>query len=218
MNAESYLPFVRKIANRIARRVPHSVEIDDLMGAGTVGLLEALDRFDPASGRSFETYAEFRVKGAILDELRRADPLNRSARSAQRRVAAKKAELTSAFGRPPETEEVAAAMNTSVDAFVTKLSPLDGYRHVPLDLDAMGPEGEVVTQEDLLGKQEIVRLVRDSVGKLNQRQQLVLSLYYVEELSQAQIGEMLGVTESRVCQILGETVKALRSKVCRATA
>jgi len=218
MNAESYLPFVRKIANRIARRVPHSVEIDDLMGAGTVGLLEALDRFDPASGRSFETYAEFRVKGAILDELRRADPLNRTARSTQRRVAAKTAQLTSAFGRPPETEEVAAAMNTSVDAFVVKMSPLDSYRHVPLDLDAMGPEGEVVTQEDLLGKQEIVRLVRDSVAKLTERQQLVLSLYYVEELSQAQIGEMLGVTESRVCQILGETVKGLRARVSHATA
>jgi RNA polymerase sigma factor for flagellar operon FliA len=218
MNAESYLPFVRKIANRIARRVPHSVEIDDLMGAGTVGLLEALDRFDPDSGRSFETYAEFRVKGAILDELRRADPLNRTARSTQRRVAAKTAQLTSTFGRPPETEEVAAAMNTSVDAFMIKMSPLDSYRHVPIDLDAIGPEGEIVTQEDLLGKQEIVRLVRESVSRLTQRQQLVLSLYYVEELSQSQIGEMLGVTESRVCQILGETVKALRSKVSHATA
>lgn len=103
--ADAYIPFVRRIASRIARRLPRSVNVDDLVGAGTIGLMEAMDRFDPEGGRTFETYAEFRVKGAIFDELRKGDPLNRAARGIQNRIANQTAKLTSELGRPPETEE-----------------------------------------------------------------------------------------------------------------
>jgi len=214
--ADAYLPFVRRIAGRIARRLPHSVDIDDLMGAGTIGLMEALDRFDPQGGRSFETYAEFRVKGAILDELRRCDPLNRSARSTHNRLAAKTAELTSQFGRPPEAEEVAAALQTSVDNYMSKLSPLESFRQVTVDLDALQAESGGPDQEQQFSQKEILRLTREHIGNLSERQQLVLSLYYVEELNQQQIGQILGVTESRVCQILTETMKQLRKHIARA--
>jgi RNA polymerase sigma factor for flagellar operon FliA len=216
-SAEEYLPFVRKIAGRIARRLPQSVDIDDLMGAGTVGLMEALDRYEPNSDRSFETYAEFRIKGAILDELRRCDPLNRAARTSQSLIARKTATLTAELGRPPEAEEVAAAMNTSLESFMSKLSPLGSYRTVPMDAEALLAGDEVPNQEEQLAQKEMVRLARRALEKLSQRQQLVLNLYYVEELNQAQIGEVLGVTESRICQILGEALKQLRKHVHRAT-
>lgn len=210
---ETYLPFVRKIAGRMARRLPKSVEIDDLMSAGTVGLMEALDRFDPKGGRSFETYAEFRVKGAMLDELRRGDPINRSTRMAQSRLMNTMAQLTSELGRRPEAEEMAAALNTTVDSFMQKMSPLEGYKTVPLDAEIIESAMDLPNQEDQLAKQEIVRLVRKCIEKLTMKQQLVLSLYYVEELNQAQIGQVLKVTESRVCQILTEAIKQLRKHV-----
>ena len=217
-DAETYLPFVRRIAGRIARRLPQSVDMDDLVSAGTVGLMEALERYDPAGGRKFETYAEFRVKGAILDELRRNDPLNRAARIAQNQIAAKTARLTSEYGRPPETEEVAAAFKTSVGDFMGRMSQLRDLRVVSMDMNTLqSSEGEP-TQEELVHRKQIVNLVKGSIGKLGRRQQLVLSLYYVEELTQAQIGQILGVSESRVCQILSEIVKRLRGQVARAQA
>jgi len=177
--------------------------------------MEALERFDPSGGRTFETYAEFRVKGAILDELRRADPLNRSARTAHNRVAAKTAELTSEFGRPPGSDELAAALHTSVDNFVSRLSPLHAYRQVPIDPEAVPAEDGSADQEERLGQKELQALVRRAIETLSSREQMVLNLYYVDEVNQAQIGKMLGVSESRICQILTETVKTLRRQIAR---
>lgn len=213
--AEAYMPFVRRIAGRMARRLPQSVELDDLMAAGTIGLMEALDRFDPQGGRSFETYAEFRVKGAILDELRRNDPLNRSTRTAQTRMAHTTAQLTAEYGRPPSTEELATALNISVENFMTKFSPLETYRVVPIDPDTMPLAQEQLSQEEELSFKETVRVVRQGLEKLTSKQQLVLSLYYVEELNQAQIGQIIGVSESRVCQILNEATKLVRKQIKR---
>jgi RNA polymerase sigma factor for flagellar operon FliA len=112
---------------------------------------------------------------------------------------------------------VAAAMNTSLESFMSKLSPLGSYRTVPMDAEALLAGDEVPNQEEQLAQKEMVRLARRALEKLSQRQQLVLNLYYVEELNQAQIGEVLGVTESRICQILGEALKQLRKHVHRAT-
>ena len=208
--SEGYLPFVRKIASRMARRLPQSVDIEDLVGAGTVGLMEALSRFDNSGGRSFETYAEFRIKGAMLDELRRNDPLSRSARSAKGRIENKTAQLTAELGRPPQTEEVAAALNTSMERFVTKLTPLETFRTIPLDPESVQAEDQSMNQEVQLGQRETVAVVRQMLDKLSERQQMILNLYYIEELNQVQIGQILGVSESRICQILNETLKQLR--------
>jgi len=208
--SEGYLPFVRKIASRMARRLPQSVDIEDLVGAGTVGLMEALSRFDNSGGRSFETYAEFRIKGAMLDELRRNDPLSRSAQSAKGRIENKTAQLTAELGRPPQTEEVAAALNTSMERFVTKLTPLETFRTIPLDPESVQAEDQSMNQEVQLGQRETVAVVRQMLDKLSERQQMILNLYYIEELNQVQIGQILGVSESRICQILNETLKQLR--------
>jgi RNA polymerase sigma factor FliA len=213
--AEAYLPFVRKIATRIARRLPNSVDVEDLVGAGTVGLMEALERYDPQGGRNFETYAEFRVKGAILDELRRNDPLNRAARSVQTRIEAKKAELTSELGRPPEAEEVAAAMDTPVNKFMGTLGRLQALKVVSVAAPGRAFEAPQPSQEEQLARREMVALMKEAISELKERHQIVLNLYYVEELSQQQIGEVLNVSESRVSQILSEVTKRLRKKMQR---
>jgi RNA polymerase sigma factor FliA len=211
-DAEAYIPFVRKIAGRIARRLPESVDLDDLVSAGTIGLMEAMNRYDPSGGRDFKVYAEYRVKGAILDELRRADPLNRAARYTQNKVLNKTAQLTNEFGRPPEVEEVAAALRTSVSDYVSKISPMQTLRVVSMDTDAM-QSGVVVNQEDLVAKKQTMVLVRKALESLSERNQMVLNMYYVDQLTQSQIGEVLGVSESRICQILSESLKRVRRQV-----
>jgi len=212
--ANTYLPFVRKIANRVARRLPTTVEVDDLVGAGTVGLMEALDRYDPAGGRSFETYAEFRVKGAILDELRRSDPLNRAARSVQSRIASKRAELTAELGRPPEEEEIAKALDVSLQRMNGKLAHLEACKVVSyVSEDQLPPSVQSAEQEQHIGRQQQVRAVREAIDKLSKREQMVLNLYYIEDLTQQQIGEVLDVSESRVCQILSQLRKKLRTRL-----
>jgi RNA polymerase sigma factor for flagellar operon FliA len=217
LEAEAYIPFVRKIAMRIARRLPQSVDLDDLINAGTVGLMEALDRYQPNGNPKFEAYAEFRIKGAILDELRRLDPLNRVARHTKRMLAEKAAQLTAAYGRPPDAVEMAEALNTSVETYVGKLSPMQSLRVVSMDTDAIQPEERLMNQEDLVCQRELLNFVKQRMGELPRREQLILSLYYVEELTQNQIGQVLGVSESRVCQILSRTVKRLREHVEKAS-
>ena len=215
LEATAYLPFVRKVANRVARRLPDTVNMDDLVSAGTVGLLEALSRYQRDSKRSFETYAEFRVKGAIMDELRRSDPVNRAARRARNRINAKSAQLTARYGRPPEADEVARALNTTVAEYQEKLSKFEGIVVVPVDPTTMETTDQAETQEERLGRKELVALVLRELRTLSDKEQLVMNLYYVEELGQAQIAEVLGVSNSRVSQILSEVTRRLRKRCQR---
>lgn len=211
----AYIPFVRRIAHRIARRLPASVEVDDLIGAGTIGLMEAFARYRPEGGRSFETYAEFRVKGAILDELRKSDPVNRSVRTLQQKIASKTAELTAQLGRPPETAEIAEALDITVEELTGPLGRLQ-CTHV---VSAHAPGAQLVSdeksQEERVARREMIDLAREEILGLPERQRLVLSLYYVEGLNQQQIGDILGVTESRVSQILSKTKRRLRERLQR---
>lgn len=212
-NPEQYLPFVRKIAGRIARRLPSTVDVEDLVGAGTIGLMEALERYDPDGGRSFETYAEFRVKGAILDELRRNDPVNRAARTAQTRVSNKVAQLTAELGRPPTGDEVAKALDLKNE----QVAMAGSLRVVSIDAAPVELEAREPGQEDVLAEREIYRIVEETISRLPKRQQMVLSLCYLEGISQVQVAELIGVTESRVSQILSQTRKRIRDAVKRAT-
>jgi len=205
--AEQYIPFVRKIARRIARQLPNSVDVDDLVGAGTVGLMEALSRYNAAQGGAFETYAEYRVKGAILDELRRHDPLNRAARSARNKIEAKRKELTATLGRPPDDDEVSAALDVR---HRRDISIAGALRVVPLDIKALALTANGPSQEEMLAKNELVALVREAIVKLPEKQQVALSLVYLEGMSQVQVAEILGVTESRVSQILSAARKPLK--------
>ena len=210
--AVEYLPFVRKVAQRIARRLPQSVDIEDLVGAGTVGLLEAMDRYDPKGGRSFETYAEFRVKGAIIDDLRRADPLKRTSRALSNRLASKHAELATALGREPTRDELAAALDVAVAEVEDQLVCSQSTQNQLVWDEERPIAAQEPSQEERIAQRERIIAVRGAIDKLSDRQQILLDLYYVEEVSQQEIGEILGVTESRVCQLLSE----VRTKLKRA--
>ena len=138
LDAAQYIDFVRRVASRMARNLPAHVSLDDLVGAGSVGLLDAMDRYDPAKADRFETFAEFRVKGAILDELRRYDLMARNARLTAKRIARKTHELTARLGRPPTEAEMADGLDMSVDelrklvARVGQVAGRQPRRHVAL--------------------------------------------------------------------------------------
>ncbi len=212
MDAPEYLPFVRKVAARVTRRLPPSVCMDELVSAGTIGLMEALQRYEQGSKRSFETYAEFRIKGAIMDELRRHDPINRAARRARNQINAKAHQFTALNGRPPEAEEMAEVLNTSVATYQEKLSKFEAISVVSMDPNTMEVASPCENQEDMLRRKEMLGLVLREIQRLPEKDQLVMNLYYVEQLGQAQISDILGVSNSRVSQILSQVTKRLRKR------
>lgn len=203
---ETGLPLVRRMAFRLARRLPPSVEVGDLIGAGNEGLLRAIAAYEPAKYPRFEPYAEARIRGAMLDELRAADPVTRHGRRRMAEVKKAIQSLTAELGRPPEEEEIAAEMGMNIES----------YRRLAQDLaraPMLGHVGEVEPDEieghwedasEVLLEREKKSLIASAIGKLPQRTQQVLALYYTESCTQAEIGQILGVTEGRVCQILGD--------------
>ena len=216
-----YLEFVRRVATRMARNLPAHVSLDDLIGAGSLGLLDAMNRYDPAKADRFETFAEFRVKGAILDELRRYDLMARNARLTAKRLARRTHELTARLGRPPTDVEMADGLQMGIAEYrklvarvgqvrVMSLDDLssanDGAtdRSLELRADTIGPE-EATSYRELLGH------LGEAVEQLPPRQQMILRMYYQGEMTLKEIGRQVGVTESRVCQIMGEATRKLRA-------
>lgn len=207
------LPIVRRIAFRMARRLPPNVDVGDLIGAGAEGLLRAAEAFDPTRHARFESYAETRIRGAILDELRTLDPMTRHGRRRLAEVTRTVRDLQASLGRAPSEQEIADALGIG----------LEQYQKLAEDL-ARGPAlarlGEVdpdaVDSEEhdpgsALEETELKARLVSAIGQLPERTQLVLALYYQEECTQAEIGKILGITEGRVCQILGEAAARLRS-------
>lgn len=200
------LPIVRRMAFRLARRLPPSVDVGDLIGAGNEGLLRAIAAYEPAKYPRFEPYAEARIRGAMLDELRAADPVTRHGRRRMAEVRKAIQTLTAELGRPPEEEEIAAQLGTSLENYqrlTQDLARAPMLGHVG-EVDPDEVEGETEDAAEMLLEREKKELVVSAIGKLPQRTQQVLALYYTENCTQAEIGEILGVTEGRVCQILGD--------------
>jgi RNA polymerase sigma factor FliA len=206
--------FARRIALHIARRVPDWITRDDLVGAALLGLAEAAERFDETRGERFMSFAEKRIRGAVLDELRRGDIMPRRVRQKARKVGTTIRELEHALGRAPEDEEVAAALDIPVAQYREELEHL-----VHMTVGAFEPEDFASTNEDgdspasLTERRQILARVRDALGRLDERDTLILSLYYNEELTYAEIGEVLGVTTSRVCQLHARAVTRLRVEI-----
>lgn len=211
-------PVIRRIARHLARRLPRHLCIDDLVGAGFLGLIMAYRRFDPARGDSFQAYAELRIRGAMLDELRTYDVLSRDQRALAQRITAATHTLQSRLGRAPEDKEIAAELGMSLDAVWSAASTaarsshvsLDGYRDSDVSLQIADPDA-TLADERLCRRQEsdAARLAMES---LTPRLRMVLELHYGKGLTLREIGVALGVTESRVCQLESEAIQKLRER------
>ena len=214
----THLPKVKYIADRIAAKLPPSVERDDLYGAGVVGLIDAVERYDATRGVAFTTFAEMRVRGAILDNLRAFDWASRTTRRRTREVQAAYSRLEQQLGRSVTEAEVAVEMNIPITELRETLQDIHGLRIANLEdrsedtglsiSDMISDTG--ISPFDQLGNSEYRTLLARAIDKLPERERQVIALYYVEELTMKEIGEVLGVTESRVSQIRTQAIGRLR--------
>lgn len=214
---ERFQPMVRRIAIRLARRVPSHIGINDLIGCGWVGLTEAYARADESMPtEEFEAYASYRIKGAMLDFLRQSDPSAREMRNASRRVARAIASATRTLGRPPEEDEIARGLGLNVDDYRDLLTRLGGAgmnRLEMIDFDSADVASNDEGPEEAAARRMLASSVADAVVSLPTRLQQVLALYYQEECTLKEIGAVLGVSESRVSQLHTEAMHRLRAAI-----
>lgn len=215
-----YSPLVKFVAGRVGAGLPSSVDAGDLIGSGVFGLIDAIERFEPDRGVKFETFAVPRIRGAIYDGLRQLDWVPRSVRSRAREVERAFSELEHKLGRSPSDEELASHLNIT-DAELTKwLASIASTTVGPLDR-AIAAGAEPAASDDassnsptaVVEEKELAKMMRDEIRRLPDREKLVLSLYYDEGLTLAEIGGVIGVTESRVSQIHTKSVLHLRSRL-----
>lgn len=209
----SLLPLVHDVAAQIARRVPSHVLMDDLVGAGMLGLAGALARFDPARKETFRGYAEFRIRGAIIDDLRRRDIMSRDARIESKRLQRSVEQLNAELGREADDEEVAAYLGVSIGEYREMQLRLNSARLVSCDGIDFADDRQ--SPFDRVQRQQVREQLIEGIKALPERQRLVLWLYYYEELPLREIAQMLSVTPSRVCQIRSEAVVRLREQVAQ---
>jgi RNA polymerase sigma factor for flagellar operon FliA len=214
-----FLPLVRRTAMRLVRKVPKHITVEDLVGYGWVGLMESYQRADPAMpDEEFEAYASYRIRGAMLDYLRTLDPASRDLRRASKRVTEVIRELTSARNRPPEEEEIAQGVGTTVDeyrALLQRIAQGGLARLEILDLDEMDVETDAPTVDEDVGRRQLGAVVAQAIDTLPPKLQQILALYYQEDCTLREIGLVLGVTESRVCQLHSEAMHRLRARIGR---
>jgi RNA polymerase sigma factor for flagellar operon FliA len=219
-----YAPLVKYVAGRIAAGLPQTVDQSDLISYGMFGLIDAITKFDPERGFKFETYAVSRVKGAILDELRSIDWVPRSVRSKAKAVERAIAKLEARYHRPPTDEEIADELDLSAKQLTSIYKQIGSLGLVALDEMLSVNGGESLTFGDTLAdrrdgpgmtyeRAEIRRLLAQAINTMSEREKVVLTLYYYENMTLAEIGRVLGVTESRVCQIHTKAVLGLRSRM-----
>ena len=221
-----YSPLVKYVAGRVSVGLPQNIEQADLVSYGIFGLIDAIDKFDPARAIKFETYAIARIKGAIIDELRSIDWVPRSVRAKARSVEKAYAKLEASLLRTPTDVEVASEMGISEQELHAIFNQISFVGLIALDemLSVGGDRGESTTLGDTIPDkgegpvaafevEEMKQILASAINRLGDREKIVLTLYYYEGLTLAEIGEVLGVTESRVCQIHTKAVLQLRSKM-----
>lgn len=222
---EEYAPLVKRIANHLRARLPDSVDQDDLIQVGLIALLDAARQFSPAKGASFETYAGIRVRGAMLDEVRSTDWTPRSVYRRQRELTAAIQAVENRTGRAAEAKEIAAELGLSIEEYFRAVNAAACHRM--FSLDQVTDDGEPTVQQIAdpdagpcaeLESDEFRAALADAIRSLPEREALVMSLYYDEELNLKEIGEVLGVTESRVCQIHSQALARIRARMRGAVA
>lgn len=220
-----HLGLVHHVARQLSRSLSVEADFDELVSAGSIGLMNAVDSFDASRGLAFSTFAAPRIRGAILDELRRQDHVPRSIRRKTRDIGAARDELMREHGRAPEDREVAERLGVDMDTLWRWQADIEGSVHVPLDRSAPEREGRVPTPSDFLpgetdeeieGRVNLgqeVEILRDAILQLKEQERTVLSLYYFEELKLHEIAAILELTESRVSQIRSKAIQKLRGEM-----
>src|SRR5512134_847093 len=220
---DEFIPTIKYHAARIKMRVPPNIEMDDLVSSGIVGLLDALDRFDPSRGIKFKTYAEFRIRGTMLDYLREMDWFPRSVRQSSTRLQNAYTRLEGLLGRPPEEEEVAAELKISVDELRKRLAMLSGLCVLSHDESQEGGDGAGVQyyiaeaaknearEEELL--RDLKEVLAKAIDTLPEREKQLIALYYYEDLTMREVSEIFRLGEPRICQLHAQAVLRLRGKL-----
>lgn len=218
-----YMPMVKRLAHHMMGRLPPSVEEDDMVQAGMIGLLDAISRYDEAQSAQFEAYAIQRIRGSMLDELRQSDWMPRSARQSMRKIEKAIGALQHQLGRQPKGSEIAAAMKISLAEYESMLG--DARGHQLLYFEDFGESSE---EDSFLDKQageegsmplpqlldaNLRACIIAGIEGLPEREKLLMSLYYEEELNLREISEVFGVSEARVCQLHGQAIARIRAKL-----
>lgn len=224
---QQYLPLVKTVVGRVAMSLPSHIRMDDLYGAGLVGLLHAVRQFDPTINPSFESYARLRIRGAVFDELRRMDWVPRSIHVKARQVENAMRSLEQAKGEIPTDLEVAASLSLTLSEYETLIEEIRPATFISLDAapkfawDSGIKPSETIADEheedpgEAVSRRELIRLVAERLEKLPEKQRQVLALYYFEDLRLREIAEVFGVSESRICQIHTKAILAIRSALER---
>ena len=223
----SHLPLVKFIVDRIASSLPPHLDRDDLRSAAVLGLISAAERFDPTRGVQFKTFAEQRIRGTIMDELRAQDWLTRSLRDKFKRLEREFSSLEQRLGRNPSSDEVALAMGLELKDYFRLLEEIHLLSFVSLDdawhdedgapfglLDVLEDKGIESPQSQLIARQTVERLA-EAIDNLPEKERIVITLYYYEELNLKEIGAVLDLTESRISQLHSQAIIRLRGKMKR---
>lgn len=220
-----YAPLIKYIAQKIASRLPANIELDDLISCGVIGLMDAIDKFDPGRDNKFKTYAEFRIRGAILDELRAQDWVPRSIREKSKLIERAYSKLESLLGRPATDEEMCKELDIGQEEFYDLLNKSRSVSLLNIDDSATFNRGDKRLMAGLMedskhvnpytavSNKNIRDKIKEGIGQLPEKQRLVLSLYYYEDLNLKEIGQVLDVTESRVSQLHTQAIMKLKVKL-----
>jgi len=219
LDLESYLPLVKRIAYHLKGRLPDSVFVDDLIQSGIIGLIEAMQKFNANQGASFETYAGIRIRGAMLDEIRKGDWTPRSVHRKSREVSAAIFRVEAKYGREARDEEIAIEMGIEIEQYYHVLQDTNSAQLLSID----EPDHDELSEERIVSKGQtpLGELAESGfqealvveIANLPEKEKLVMALYYDEELNLKEIGEVLEVSESRVSQIHSQAIKRIRSRM-----
>jgi RNA polymerase sigma factor for flagellar operon FliA len=217
---KEYAPLVKRIAHFMMLKLPNSVQVDDMIQAGMIGLLDAATRYDELRGAQFETYASQRIRGSMLDELRGADWLPRSMRSDMRRIESAISRVQQRLGRSPLESEIAKELDISLQDYQQLLQESRGAQLMYYEDFHNSDDEDFFERFETDGKANPLEVLKDerfrealieAIGKLPERERLLMAMHYEQDMNLREIGEVLGVGESRVCQLHSQAVARLRS-------
>ncbi len=220
-----HLPLVKYLVGRFVAQLPPHLDPQDLTSAAVIGLIHAADRFDPGRGVQFKTFAEQHIRGAILDELRACDHLSRTVRDKCKMVEREMTRLEHQLGRNPTGEEMAGSLNVSMDDYHRLLDEVHEFSFISIDDSWDDEEGHPLSIADILGDDEskspqsqaiasqLTAALGASIDGLPEKERLAVTLYYYEEMNLKEIGATMGLTESRICQILSQAMVRLKTRM-----